>query len=382
MNEPITPAPRPCSTPHSAPVSWLKSEQSTEPAEPRASEAPSLPTTSPEFHQSGTLMGSVRHDGWIGENGGASQSGGLAAHDIATVPSTRHDGWTGERMAIFCETLAETAVVAEACDAARMGISGAYAARRRMPVFAAAWDAALSIARERLADTLLARSMEGNVEQIYKDGELVGERHLLDNRLGLAILRRLDRLAETGFALHSNPPLPGEGRGPVQKQKALDPCVRRGAGTFDWSRAVDALRSGDDEGVAKALALVESHEVEEVEDPLNRPPSPEEDRGLDLSDRCWRDGIEDIWMTDFPPPAGFTGYQNRPYEEDDPSESYVRACTEEEAAILEAGEKADRAAIRAEDEELRDAWFAMLRDELSPPFREGEGVGASESERC
>ena len=353
MSEPFTPAPRPCSTPHSAPVSWLKSEQPTEPTEPRASEAPPLPATNPGFHQSGTLMGSVRHD-----------------------------GWTGEKMATFCETLAETAVVAEACDRARMGISGAYAARRRMPVFAAAWDAALSIARERLADTLLARSMEGNVEQIYKDGELVGERHLLDNRLGLAILRRLDRLAETGFALHSNPPLPGEGRGPVQKQKALDPCVRRGAGTFDWSRAVDALRSGDDEGVAKALALVESHEVEEVEDPLNRPPSPEEDRGLDLSDRCWRDGIEDIWMTDFPPPAGFTGYQNRPYEEDDPSESYVRACTEEEAAILEAGEKADRAAYRAEDEELRDAWFAMLRDELSPPFREGEGVGASESERC
>ena len=86
-------------------------------------------------------------------------------------------------MATFCETLAETAVVAEACDAARMGISGAYAARRRNPVFAAAWDAALTIARERLADTLLARSMEGNVEQIWRDGALVGERHLIDNRM-------------------------------------------------------------------------------------------------------------------------------------------------------------------------------------------------------
>lgn len=113
-----------------------------------------------------------------------------------TSYATRHDGWTGEKMATFCEALAETAVVAEACDAARMGISGAYAARRRNPIFAAAWDAALSIARERLADTLLARSMEGNIEQIYKDGELVGERHVLDNRLGLQILRRLDRLAE------------------------------------------------------------------------------------------------------------------------------------------------------------------------------------------
>ena len=88
-------------------------------------------------------------------------------------------------MATFCETLAETAVVAEACEAASMGISGAYAARRRNPVFAAAWEAALGIARERLADTLLARSMEGNVEQIYRDGVLVGERHVIDDRLGL-----------------------------------------------------------------------------------------------------------------------------------------------------------------------------------------------------
>jgi hypothetical protein len=65
--------------------------------------------------------------------------------------ATRHDGWTGEKIAVFCEALAETAVVAEACDAARMGISGAYAARRRNPIFAAAWDAALTIARERLS---------------------------------------------------------------------------------------------------------------------------------------------------------------------------------------------------------------------------------------
>ena len=49
----------------------------------------------------------------------------------ANLPTIRHDGWTGEKIATFCETLAETAVVAEACDEAGMGISGAYAARRR-----------------------------------------------------------------------------------------------------------------------------------------------------------------------------------------------------------------------------------------------------------
>src|SRR4051794_4710172 len=90
---------------------------------------------------------------------------GLPAQSTSLM-ACRHDGWTGEKIATFCEALAETAVVAEACDQAGMSISGAYAARRRNPIFAAAWDAALSIARERLADTLLARSMEGNVEQL------------------------------------------------------------------------------------------------------------------------------------------------------------------------------------------------------------------------
>ena len=189
----------------------------------------------------------------------------LAPASLPTAPvlskvEGRHDGWTGDKMAIFCETLAETAVVAEACDVAGMGVSGAYAHRRRSPFFAAAWDAALTIARERLADTLLARSMEGNVEQIYKDGELIGERHLLDNRLGLAILRRLDRLAEMGMAVSTI------GQHVTFKyHPSSTPACHPHA--IDWTTALDALRTGDDAAVARALALVEGNKVEEVEDP-------------------------------------------------------------------------------------------------------------------
>jgi hypothetical protein len=282
----------------------------------------------------------------------------------------RHDGWTGEKMSTFCETLAETAVVAEACEAARMGISGAYAARRRNPVFAAAWDAALTIARERLADTLLARSMEGNVEQIYKDGVLVGERHVIDNRLGLAILRRLDRLAETGMTVSARGErftVSGEGRGPGQRETAgsrrLGPGPRRGQ--FDWGAAVIALRTGDDEGVANALALHNSNEVEEVEGPPDSLIQPDENEELDLSDRCWWSEVDGCWLTDFPPPEGFTGYESRPYDDIDDDEPYERACTEEEIKILEADARADRAAERAEDEALRNQWFAFLREEAS-----------------
>ena len=270
----------------------------------------------------------------------------------ATLPIVRHDGWTGEKMAIFCETLAETAIVADACDAARMGISGAYAARRRSPVFAAAWDAALSIARERLADTLLARSMEGNVEQIYKDGELVGERHFLDNRPGLAILRRLDRLADinapTCARAERSRSAPAPDRQPV-----------------DWALAVDALRTGDDEAVAKALAMIKSNEVEEVEGDPIPPLHQREDEGLDLSDRCWWDEREGCWMTDFPPPAGFEGYETRDYSDIGDEECYERGCTGEEAAILDAVQAGERGAERAGDEQLRDEWFAVLRAEVA-----------------
>ena len=296
-------------------------------------------------------------------------------HQSGTLMGVRHDGWTGEKMAVFCEALAETAVVAEACDIAGMGISGAYAARRRNPVFAAAWDAALSIARERLADTLLARSMEGNIEQIYKDGELVGERHVLDNRLGLAILRRLDRLAETGITVSTI----GQRITPKCTPR---PTLAANPSAIDWNRAVDALRTGDDEGVAKALALIEGHKVEEVEDPPN--PCNErdvDDPVFDLSHRCWRDPIEtDIWLTDFPPPPGFAGYESRDYDDIGDEEVYQRACTPEEIATLEADLARARAVERAEDEELRDAWFALLREDCGEAELEPESSACLESE--
>ena len=243
-----------------------------------------------------------------------------------------------------------------------MGISGAYAARRRNPVFAAAWDAALSIARERLADTLLTRAIEGNVEQIYKDGELVGERRLLDNRLGLAILRRLDRLAETGVALQSgSAAFSVASRGPGTQRCA--PAFLPRSRSFEWERMVEALRGDDLDEVARALALLEFNEVEEVEDPLDRPACDEEDGEFDLSDRCWKDDTDNGWMTDFPPPEGFAGYESGPYDDMDDDEPYVRACTDEEIAILEADARAGRAAERAEEEALRDQWFGMLREE-------------------
>jgi len=109
----------------------------------------------------------------------------------------RKDGWDGTRMASFVGMLAETGIVTLACRACGMSAQSAYALRQRHLLFAKAWEAAISLAREKLADELLARSLKGSAEQLLRDGAIVGERHHFDNKLAFAVLRRLDRRADS-----------------------------------------------------------------------------------------------------------------------------------------------------------------------------------------
>ncbi len=252
--------------------------------------------------------------------------------------ATRHDGWTGERMATFCETLAETGLVVDACLAAGKSRQNAYALRHRDPVFAAAWEAALAMARSQLSDALLARSLEGSVEHYYRDGELIGERRHYESWLALSVLNRLDKRADLDRS---------EGGLPSRM-------------TADWLTTLDALRSG---GSTAVPALIAPKGDESDESDSTPSPSEEEDQGLDLSDRCWKSDEafgELIWMTDFPPPEGYDGYESGAYG----SSRYERECTAEEVAVLDADEAAADAALRADDAELRDEWFKLLNSEL------------------
>jgi hypothetical protein len=85
---------------------------------------------------------------------------------------------------------------------------------------------------------------------------------------------------------------------------------------------------------------------------------------------CWREE-DGRWLTVFPPPPGFDGYERGQWNGLD---YYERACTAEEASLLEADQAADEAERRAEEEreraedyQARDAWFAALRTELPSP---------------
>jgi hypothetical protein len=265
-------------------------------------------------------------------------------------------------MAKFCETLAETGIVVDACLAAGKGRASAYALRHRDPLFAAAWEAALGLARVQLSDALLARSIEGSVESFYRDGELVGEKRYFDNRLGLAVLKRLDRVAETGSPIA----LPAHQSSVRAKRSRSAPAPRP---VVDWDQMIGALRTGEPGAIAIALAALKEHEPDET-DKTDTPPdssfSGGEDEIEEGSDRVWQS--HDDWWTDFPPPAGFNGVEHGIWGR----YGYKRVCTDEEIALLDAVHTNDRADERAAQETERNAFFAEIAAELAAEAEQEE----------
>lgn len=111
----------------------------------------------------------------------------------------RHDGFTPAKIGEFIQALAASGIVAHAAAEVGLSASAAYAFRNRRQgrAFAAMWDAVLiHRSRARLAGDLQARSVLGCVSVRKQDGEIVSELHYHDNRLAMALLTRLDRLAE------------------------------------------------------------------------------------------------------------------------------------------------------------------------------------------
>lgn len=110
---------------------------------------------------------------------------------VAVSLRQRQDGWTPARQVAFVEALGECGCVDEACRRVGMGTSSAYALRRRPEAnsFRMAWDAALDVAIERLADAAFARAIKGVATPVFYKGEQVGERVRHDERLTMFLLR-------------------------------------------------------------------------------------------------------------------------------------------------------------------------------------------------
>jgi hypothetical protein len=258
----------------------------------------------------------------------------------APAEQIRVDGWSPTRQRQFLETLAATGVIATACDAVNISSRAAYTLRIRRDgaAFRLGWDAAILIARARLADDLLARALTGSEEVIRKDAE-AGEitRHRHDNRLAMSMLARLDRMAD-------NPP------------QGSDAALSPGASAALFVAARMAL---GDPGKAHAYERCELR-------PL--PPSPHVDLATlppeEAATRLrgiWWDEDRQGWRTDYPAPPDFDGEESDDIYDID---AYERTLTAQEEAALALRDAAERRPYEDAAARARDLFFgfAALED--------------------
>ena len=277
-------------------------------------------------------------------------------HQPETLPATTpRDGWTPFARRLFLEVLAETGRVSRACEYAQLTPQSAYALRARDPLFAASWDAACELARMPLADALYERALDGVTETITKDGEVVAGRHRHDSRLSIAVLHRLDKRCDRALETGAN----------------HLPILRR------WDEWLTLVGRGEEQAAQNLLKtpLLDSaqhhqlHQLPQSGNPTGVNFEEDEEEAGDAeespNERCWTDDRtgEKVWMTNFPPPAGFDGWEKCKFGE----WGYERECTPVEAVILQAAAAAAESERRAQQEAQRDAWFAMLSDENPEP---------------
>ncbi len=122
-------------------------------------------------------------------------SAGMTGEE-AGMTGARYSIFSPQAQGAFLENLAHSGNVRLACKVARVSPQTAYRARRRSAALARAWDAALLSARHNAEEVLADRALNGWEEAVFYHGEEVAVRRRYSDRLLLAHLARLDRLAE------------------------------------------------------------------------------------------------------------------------------------------------------------------------------------------
>jgi hypothetical protein len=109
----------------------------------------------------------------------------------------RHDGWTEERTQRFFDTLGHTGCVRDAARVAGVSNVAAYRMKRRFPLFAAAWDEALTRAGQGLVAIAYRRAVEGRETVIIRKGEEY-ERRITPSDAILGLLLKRGDMAGVG----------------------------------------------------------------------------------------------------------------------------------------------------------------------------------------
>lgn len=273
-----------------------------------------------------------------------------AMADAPPARTVRCDGWSADKQAEFLRAMATGGDVMAACKATGLSVASAYAlrTRRQGALFALGWDAAVLVARARLADELLASALNGQTETITRDEE-GARRHRHDNRLAMAMLTRLDRRAE-GDAADA-----ALARIVAQDFDAFVDLMGQGAAASEVALFLAALRQ---ENPLFSVA----HGYPQLNDPDGDagafPTDPEDDvtEAEPRRHEVWFDEADRDWATNFPPPTGFDGFEEGTYGDAD----YRRSLTEAEETAHQARREAELAPLRAEGAAARDAYFGFV----------------------
>ena len=161
-------------------------------------------------------------------------------------------GWTPERQLVFLDRLAHHGTARAAADAVGLSVQTAYRLRRRDPLLARGWNAALLLARDTGAQVLAERAIDGIEERVYYRGQLIGTHRRFDTRLLLAHLGRLDKLTDEAGA--------GEDAGRFDQLLA---CIAGERAPDDLAVTADPLPPPLDELVEAAEEAAEEETFEE-----------------------------------------------------------------------------------------------------------------------
>ncbi len=321
-----------------------------------------------------------------------------AFHGFSPPPgATRHEGWTPDKQRCFLEALSEGHNVIRSCAIVGLSKQSAYALRNspRGQSFALGWDAAVLKARDALADDLMDRAFNGVRDTVTRDDGSIITRHRHDNRHAMAVLNRLDRMADAA----KGPGIAAAARLiAVDFAQYLDLIGRDGgparAGAFLAARSEPA---GEDDlapirALARADRWLRTHtDIAEPLDTADLDPAeragwtaeqwaraeaaglvalaPEPQKNPQTSQPCqpaaafedapvwWDEDLEE-WRTHFPPPADFDGLESGYYGDPD----YSRALSPAEQDVYDADDEAELAAREAVEARQRDLHFGFPVD--------------------
>ena len=140
------------------------------------------------------------NDEWqsIKDNNGVAGADSYAEHDPALTEIRNDYRWTPQAQRAFLEALAYSGSVMRAAKEVSKSPRSAYDLRFRRDgaAFGLGWDAAILVSRYALSDMLMDRAVNGYEEVSSKQDDGTTMRGRFDNRLGMSLLGRLDRMAD------------------------------------------------------------------------------------------------------------------------------------------------------------------------------------------